>query len=103
MCAVKMLGLLKRYHAYLISETESLGPQTRWAQIHRYTFPWFLPLIAVGVLCWVLNLDERGREVLVIPVAVICLGGILYVGFVLLFFGIQADSRRARAAKSQGG
>ena len=98
-----MFSWLTKYHAYLVSRTESLGPRTRWFEVRPLLFPWFVPIIVAGVICFVLRLDERGRIILLLPVAVVSLGGMLYAGLVFLVYGVRADIRRMNEAKAQKG
>lgn len=92
-----------KYHAYLVARTESLGPKTRWFEVRPLLFPWFVPIIVAGVICFVLRLDERGRIILLLPVAIVSLGGTLYAGLVILIYGVRADIRRMNEAKGQQG
>ncbi len=92
-----------KYHAYLVRETESLGPKTRWLQIRVYTLPWTIPMFLALALCVMFHPDERGRILIAGPLCLITLFGIIYVGYVLLYFGIRSDVRRMRAARSTVG
>lgn len=91
------------YHAYLIWETESLGPKTRWIRLRVYTLPWTVPMFVAILLCVLFQPDERSRMLIALPLCAISLFGIIYVNYVLLYYGARADIQRMKAARSRIG
>ena len=56
-----LIELLAKYRAYLIAETEALGPKARWLAVRWYMLPWLTPIAIGGVVCYALNLDRMDR------------------------------------------
>jgi len=91
-----------RYHAHLVARTEALSPQTRWLEVRPLLTPWIIPIVIGVGLCWALNLDELHRIMVLIPSALIGLGGMIYVGSVVMYYGVRADISRMKEAKRRG-
>ena len=64
--------------------------------------PWIIPIVIGVGLCWALNLDELHRIMVLIPSALIGLGGMIYVGSVVMYYGVRADISRMKEAKRRG-
>ncbi len=99
-------GRWSEYRAYLIAETEALTPRTRWLYVRSFTMPWFAVLVVGGVLCFILDsifkLGEMGRTVVLGPFALVGLAGMIYSGWIVMFYGVRADIRRMKEARAKG-
>jgi hypothetical protein len=94
------------YHAYLVAETESLTPTKHMFVARSYSLPWLAVLLAGIVLCLVLDvtfdLGQTGRIIVLAPFALVGLGGISYSGWVVIYYGVRADIRRLKEARTKG-
>lgn len=100
-----MRGRWSEYRAYLIAETEALTPQTRWLYMRSFLMPWFAMLLVGLVLGFILDvlfdLGELGRTILIGPFALVGLGGMLYAGCIVTYYGVRADVRRMKEARAK--
>jgi len=92
---------LLNYHAYLVSRTESIAPGERKFHLDSIVLPWIIPVVLVWMSSEVFRLDGRARIILMLPVSLICIGGILYSLCVFLSYGFRADMRRMHEAKQR--
>lgn len=99
-------GRWSEYRAYLIAETEALTPKTRWLYVRSFTAPWIAVVLVGGVLCFLLdlmfNLGELGRTVVLGPFALGGFSGMLYAGWIVMYYGVRADIRRMKVSRAKG-
>jgi hypothetical protein len=99
-------GRWSEYRAYLIAETEALTPRTRGLYVRSFAMPWFAVLLVGGVLCFTLDsifkLGEVGRTVVLGPFALVGLAGMIYSGWIIMYYGVRADVRRMNEARAKG-
>jgi len=104
--ALLMKGRWADYRAHLIAETEALTPRTRWLYVRAFGLPWLVVILVGGVICFVLDLifdlGELGRTIVLGPFALIGLSGMLYSGWIVMYYGLRADVRRMKEARSKG-
>jgi hypothetical protein len=102
-----MRGRWSEYRAHLITETEALTPTTRWLYVRLFLAPWFAVLLVGCGLCFIsdviFSLDELGRAAVLGPFALIGLAGMLYAGWIVMYYGVRADIRRMKKARANGG
>ncbi len=74
--------------------------------MRSFGLPWFAVLLVGGVLCVILdssfNLGELGRAVVLGPFALIGIAGMLYSGWIVMYYGVRADVRRMKEARAKG-
>ncbi len=104
--ALLIRGRWSEYRAYLIAETEALTPRTRWLYVRAFGLPWVAVILVGGVLCFMLDsmfkLGELGRTIVLGPFALVGLAGLLYSGWIVMYYGVRADIRRMKEARPNG-
>lgn len=74
--------------------------------MRSFMMPWFAVLVVGGVLCFILDsifkLSELGRTVVLGPFALVGLAGMIYSGWIVMFYGVRADIRRMKEARAKG-
>jgi len=99
-------GRWSEYRAYLIAETEALTPRTRWLYVRSFGLPWLLVFVIGVALCFILdlmfNLGELGRTIVLGPFAIVGISGLVYSGWIVIYYGVRADIRRMKEARAKG-
>jgi hypothetical protein len=74
--------------------------------VRSFMMPWFAVFVVGGVLCFILDsifkLGELGRTVMLGPFALVGLAGMIYSGWIVMFYGVRADIRRMKEARAKG-
>ena len=96
---MRMMNLAQKYHAYLVARAENQRAIQRMFDVQGVMFPWTLPVLFGGGLCWLLHLTKVWALVNFLPLAIASLLGQVYAGLVTLVYGIRADLRRLQTAK----
>ena len=99
-----LTGRWAAYRDYLIAETETDAPGSRWTSIRPMMTPWILLLLVGGLLSVLLdvlfNIGELGKIIVLAPFFFVTIAGGLYGGWVIIYFGFRADIRRLKEARA---